>query len=1022
MRKKRIRLRALPLVLSVSMVMSALSPSVCLAADGYTEFEWPNFNNLRDYSFGDYAQTLSYKYGITPTGLALNFTSTHRKVAGALKEEPQWYGKWWVSVKKEERNPVYVSGEPDKLTYIDFSKLGYQFTSCIQNHRGDSNGNVISGNGLRGTRVDLMGTQFFASEAYYPGNNPANYPTYIQNAHGDINTMKFYLILMCGLHSFKPSDIGLDNETAMKDDAMATVYSMLQFCYTLSLEDSNIASQIHTADEIYANMKNMYAEHFAISYGPNQTGTNFYEELFGSKSDEIRRWFRDKWNNAMFMSQFNYTLVASDKGDGSYNMAVQIPFTDPALGADGKYHVYWDYSTSAQTCGYETLKKNQALVANFNGNSTAIVANQNNILDVAAPTLDELNAALADCVFTIGASEGEGGVGNAIQPAGLIGGRFVSVYVGADGKPQDMVNDGQLRFLSYSQDVALVPGVVMDTNKHGEKTDIVRYKHTEQFTADYNVRLKKYDSETGQPLEDSHWDVLEAFPDADGQLGKTSLEEESNWQNNEGSQFMKWDGWDYSEEGNPDGDAKNDPCKDDDNKTNENGELSYDDGSIAHKDVKSYTYIKGFCGGHPAKPEEKIDPETGEVTNQDEIDAWEAEVATCQELIDESTTGYYCATAENGYEDGEDEDGAESKKEMEDDRDARYKEFIGLEYKYSAKELTARPGYILHDEHTDDIPLEEKVVTSSQEKEFNGTYGGDATKLPHKGGSGAAGGGDEGGDDPADEGGSIRRAARAVAANTETSSSETEETTLEGTSSENDYVNFLNGIPEEGTVEDEAKDEVKDDVKGERDADADKEDAEHDTDTETESKAETEANVEKKTEENTAADTNAESMEANATEGDENADADADTLPNEDVDTLSLSDENEDVDSLSVEDEEDTEDSDSLSMENEENTAADDDAEDEDAEDLATDSELDKEDEAETEEVDSESISAEKRSWMESLYEKVQEIRTKFYETLTGAWTNFVSLLSNDEDDRSARMRTLTDQITFISRKQTVIR
>lgn len=893
MRKKRIRLRALPLVLSASMVMSALSPSVCFAADGYTEFAFPNLDNLREFSFGDYAQTLSYKYGITPTGLALNYTSTHRKVAGALKEEPQWYGKWWVSVKKEERNPVYVSGEPDKLTYIDFSKLGYQFTSCIQNHKGDSNGNVISGNGLRGTRVDLMGTQFFASEAYYPGTNPANYPTYIRNAGGDINTMKFYLILMCELHSFKPSDIGFDNETAMKDDAMATVYSMLQFCYTLSLEDSNIASKIHTADEIYANMKNMYAEHFALSYGPNQTGTNFYEELFGTKSDEIRRWFRDKWNNAMFMSQFNYTLIPSDKGDGSYNMAVQIPFTDPALGADGKYHVYWNYTDFTNKYNNISHDKNMRLTAEFGNQGNVVIANQNNILDIAAPTLDELNAALANCVFTIGESNGQDDGDNIIQPAGLIGGRFVSVYTDASGKPQDMVNDGQLRFLSYTQKLALVPslGTPKDDEPKPNEQKIVRYKHTEQFTADYNVRLKKYDSETGQPLENSHWDVLEAFPDADGQLGQTSLEEESNWQNNEGSQFMKWDGWDYSEEGNPDGDAKNDPCKDDDNKTNENGELSYDDGSIAHKDVKSYTYIKGFCGGHPAKPEEKIDPETGEVTNQDEIDAWEKEVETCQELIDESTTGYYCATAENSYENGEDEDGAKSKKEMEDDRDARYKEFIGLEYKYSAKELTARPGYILHDEHTDDIPLEEKVVTSSQEKEFNGTYGGDATKLPHKGGSGAAGGGEEGGDDPADEGGSIRRAARAVAAaNTETSSFETEETTLEGTSSENDYVNFLNGIPEEDTVEDEAKDEVKDDVKGERDADANTEDADRKTDTETESKAETEteaeANAEKKTEENTAADTNTESTETNATEGDENADA------------LSLDDENEDVDPL----------------------------------------------------------------------------------------------------------------------------
>lgn len=107
MRKKRIRLRALPLVLSVSMVMSTLSPSVCLAADGYTEFEWPNFNNLRDYSFGDYAQTLSYKYGITPTGLALNFTSTHRKVAShldVLEAFPDADGQLGKTSLEEESN------------------------------------------------------------------------------------------------------------------------------------------------------------------------------------------------------------------------------------------------------------------------------------------------------------------------------------------------------------------------------------------------------------------------------------------------------------------------------------------------------------------------------------------------------------------------------------------------------------------------------------------------------------------------------------------------------------------------------------------------------------------------------------------------------------------------------------------------------------------------------------------------------------------------------------------------------
>lgn len=60
-------------------------------------------------------------------------------------------------------------------------------------------------------------------------------------------------------------------------------------------------------------------------------------------------------------------------------------------------------------------------------------------------------------------------------------------------------------------------------------------------------------------------------------------------------------------------------------------------------------------------------PETGEILNENEIEDWENEVATCEDLISESNTGYFCATAENGYENGEDEDGSESKKEMEDD-------------------------------------------------------------------------------------------------------------------------------------------------------------------------------------------------------------------------------------------------------------------------------------------------------------------------------------------------------------------
>ena len=117
-----------------------------------------------------------------------------------------------------------------------------------------------------------------------------------------------------------------------------------------------------------------------------------------------------------------------------------------------------------------------------------------------------------------------------------------------------------------------------------------------------------------------------------------------------GSQFLKWDGWDYGS-GNPEGNQGNDPYNIDDDVTDTNGLLKYSAGTgTAHRDTKTYTYTKGFCGGHPAKPEPEEDPETGEILNKDEIENWENEVSTCEDLISESNTGFFCATAENGYE------------------------------------------------------------------------------------------------------------------------------------------------------------------------------------------------------------------------------------------------------------------------------------------------------------------------------------------------------------------------------------
>ena len=202
------------------------------------------------------------------------------------------------------------------------------------------------------------------------------------------------------------------------------------------------------------------------------------------------------------------------------------------------------------------------------------------------------------------------------------------------------------------------------------------------------------------------------------------------------------------------GNQGNDPYNIDDDVTDTNGLLKYSAGTgTAHRDTKTYTYTKGFCGGHPAKPEPEEDPETGEILNKDEIENWENEVSTCEDLISESNTGFFCATAENGYENGEDEDGSESKKEMEDDRDKYYEQFISLTYDYSAKEIKARDGYILHDIHTDDIPIETKTVTSSQYKDYNDSCGGNVTNLPHQdspSGGNSGGGGSENPDEDID--------------------------------------------------------------------------------------------------------------------------------------------------------------------------------------------------------------------------------------------------------------------------------
>ncbi len=244
---------------------------------------------------------------------------------------------------------------------------------------------------------------------------------------------------------------------------------------------------------------------------------------------------------------------------------------------------------------------------------------------------------------------------------------------------------------------------------------VERFLHSEEWQADYVVNLRKLDAETGKPLKGSWFDVLEAFDDS--QLEGSVLEDD-NWDNDGGSQFLRWDGWDSPYE-----DCGTDPCEKDQEVTDEDGWLveasSFGAGQLfpsevrAHRDTKYYSYTKGYCGGHP-EPEKEEEEKEGEEGGDEEQEEYERQIEICESL---AAAGGFYHSLDGGAIDL-----------LTADRDQHYEEFISLVYDYSARELSARNGYILHNQerlhepfdnrfdgiHPDTVPVETVSVHSSQ--------------------------------------------------------------------------------------------------------------------------------------------------------------------------------------------------------------------------------------------------------------------------------------------------------------------
>ena len=297
-------------------------------------------------------------------------------------------------------------------------------------------------------------------------------------------------------------------------------------------------------------------------------------------------------------------------------------------------------------------------------------------------------------------------------------------------------------------------------------SQVKRLNHTERFVATYNAGLNLFDSETGKPIANAKFKALGKFDDSQlndtdldidspgsyssnlGSLNGASWEEDTgsdeeriatnyngdtglntsestlyNQGNDQGSQFKRWS------------DPEQSPSSSTVLITNDNGTLCYGDsnGKITSKeaiqDAKGYTYLKGYCTGHPAPvieyqevPEPEYDEETGDQTNGDEIEKveqlnqelhdtswgeWLAGVQECERLVEKG--GFFHAI---------DPTGKTQIEALEKDRDEFIKQFIALKYDYSLKETTAASAYSLHGAHPDDIPIEWRTVTSAEYKDY----------------------------------------------------------------------------------------------------------------------------------------------------------------------------------------------------------------------------------------------------------------------------------------------------------------
>ena len=238
-----------------------------------------------------------------------------------------------------------------------------------------------------------------------------------------------------------------------------------------------------------------------------------------------------------------------------------------------------------------------------------------------------------------------------------------------------------------------------ETAPGGGEISVTVYDHSETFESNYKVDLKKYDYETGFPLNGSVWQVLEKFDAGQLDTDETALaggDTSGLLEENMREDPTTWKEWLVFE---------------DDLTTDRNGYIS-------HEDRRYYDFSHRYCDGHPIPPEPETDEEDEDSDAQEEyeelMERWQQAVDDCAGLEEESGGSFH--HWECGSEETPSVEEAFEQSGCREARDQAYEHFINLEYSYTFRETDARDGYILHSPagHPDDVPVEIITAASSE--------------------------------------------------------------------------------------------------------------------------------------------------------------------------------------------------------------------------------------------------------------------------------------------------------------------